>query len=244
AAERRRADDLAARLRDSRAEVARLTAQLAEQPAPAGAGAPVSTDEPGESGAASDQRARLLLDTVLDALTGLRRELALPPLTGTPGAEAEERLAQTTPAGAPGGGAAAIGPALLEQYLGLPRARLIVDGYNVTRGAWPSSTLEAQRARLLRDLAPVVARTRAETTVVFDAADADTRPPAATPRGVRVLFSPPGVIADDVVADLVDAEPRGRVVLVVSDDREVRDHATARGARPVPASALLGLLTR
>ena len=34
------------------------------------------------------------------------------------------------------------------------------------------------------------------------------------PRGVRVLFSPVGVIADDVIRELVGAEPQGRPVVV------------------------------
>ena len=55
----------------------------------------------------------------------------------------------------------------------MPRARLIVDGYNVSKTAWPTSSLEAQRIRLLSGLAPLVARTGAETTVVFDAAALD-----------------------------------------------------------------------
>ena len=107
---------------------------------------------------------------------------------------------------------------------------------------WSSSSLEAQRTRLLGAMAPLVARTGAETTVVFDGADAETRPPTAAPRGVKVLFSPQGVIADQVIGELVEAEPRGRVVLVVSDDRGVQARAQRAGARAVPSAALVGLL--
>ena len=46
-------------------------------------------------------------------------------------------------------------------------------------------------------------------------------PPA--PRGVRVLFSAPGEIADDVIRRLVAAEPEGRPLMVVSSDKEVAD---------------------
>ena len=54
--------------------------------------------------------------------------------------------------------------------------------------------------------------------MVFDAAE--TRPPLVhRPRGVRVLFSPAGVIADDVIRELVAAEPAGRAVVVVTSDR-------------------------
>jgi predicted RNA-binding protein with PIN domain len=190
-------------------------------------------------------RARVLLETVIDAAAGLRRELALPALPGAPGDRVEADVAAAgarTPsaAGALGRGS----PALLEQYLAMPRARLLVDGYNVTKAAWPTSSLEAQRLRLVGGLAPLVARTGAETTVVFDAADTDHRPPVTAPRGVRVLFSPRGVIADDVIRDLVAAEPAGRVLVVVTADRAVAEDVARDGARVVAPDALLELLAR
>ena len=187
-------------------------------------------------------RARFLLDTLLDAASGLRRELALPPVTGAPGDRVEAGLAETgEPAGASLGSVTSGGH--LEQYLAMPRVRLIVDGYNVSKSLWPTSSLEAQRVRLLQALAPVAARTGAETTVVFDAAASERRPTVAPPRGVKVVFSPVGVIADDVIRDLVAAEPVGRVVLVVSDDQEVVRDVRRDGARPVTVSALAGLVS-
>jgi predicted RNA-binding protein with PIN domain len=190
-------------------------------------------------------RQRLLLETVIDAATGLRRELALPPVTGSPADRVEADVAAAgarTPSSSGSLGAAS--PALLEQLLAMPRARLVIDGYNVSKSAWPSSSLEAQRIRLVTALAPLVARTGAETTVVFDAAETDHRPPVNAPRGVRVLFSPRGVIADDVIRDLVAAEPTGRALVVVSDDREVAEDAARGGARVATAGALLDLLAR
>ena len=190
-------------------------------------------------------RARLLLETVIDAATGLRRELALPTVEGAPADRVEADVAAAgvrTPSSA--GALGAADPGLLEQYLAMPRARLIVDGYNVSKRAWPSSSLEAQRNRLVAGLAAVVARTGAETTVVFDAAETDHRPPVVAPRGVRVLYSPRGVIADDVIRDLVAVEPTGRVVLVVTADRAVAVDVARDGARVVDPDALLGLLAR
>ena len=66
----------------------------------------------------------------------------------------------------------------------------------------------------------------------------------AAPRGVKVVFSPVGVIADDVIRDLVAAEPQGRPVVVVSDDQEVARDARAAGARSVSSEALVALLAR
>lgn len=184
-------------------------------------------------------RARFLLDTLLDAANGLRRELALPPIQSVPGERVESELAE---AGEPARGATVASSAHAEQYLAMPRARLIVDGYNVSKTLWSSSPLAAQRTRLLQALAPLVARTGAETTVVFDAAASTTRPVVSTPRGVKVIFSPEGVIADDVIRDLVAAEPSGRVILVVTDDAEIVRDVRRDGARSVSVLALAGLL--
>ncbi|HEX7716504.1 MAG TPA: NYN domain-containing protein, partial [Marmoricola sp.] len=134
-------------------------------------------------------------------------------------------------------------PVLVRELLALPRMHLIVDGYNVTRAEWDDVTLEAQRNRLLRGLAPLVAQTGAEITVVFDGTNAETRPLVRPPRGVRVLFSPRGVLADDVIRDLVDAEPAGRPVGVVTSDQEVaRDVVGKAGVRVVGSRALVRLL--
>ena len=190
-------------------------------------------------------RARVLLETVIDAAAGLRRELALPPVAGAPGDRVEADVAAAGSRDPSSAGALGVASAvLLEQYLAMPQARLLVDGYNLTKTAWPTAPLEAQRNRLVSALAPLVARTRADTTVVFDAADTDHRPPVHAPRGVKVLFSPRGVIADDVLRDLVAAEPAGRVVIVVTDDRAVVEDVARGGARVVSPSALVELLAR
>jgi predicted RNA-binding protein with PIN domain len=64
----------------------------------------------------------------------------------------------------------------------------------------------------------------------------------APPRGVRVLFSPYGVIADDVIRDLVAAEPQGRGVVVASSDQAVARDVVASGFRVVTARTLAALL--
>ena len=110
------------------------------------------------------------------------------------------------------------------------------DGYNVTKTAWPTQSLEAQRGRLLTLLGALTARTGAETTVVFDGSDA--RAPVAAPRGVKVIFSRADVIADDVIRDLVAAEPVGRVLVVVTDDRELGADVRRAGGVVAGARAL------
>ena len=124
----------------------------------------------------------------------------------------------------------------------MPRAHLIVDGYNVTKSAWPQLTLAEQRDRLVRELAAMTMRPATqglEITVVFDGASVVV--PQMNFRGVRVLYSPAGVTADDVIRRLVAAEPQGRVLLVVTADREIVDSVRRAGARTVAPTALLSV---
>jgi predicted RNA-binding protein with PIN domain len=122
----------------------------------------------------------------------------------------------------------------------MPRAHLVVDGYNVTKSAWPQLTLAEQRDRLVRDLAALTLRVKVEITVVFDGASVVV--PQMNFRGVRVLYSPAGVTADDVIRRLVAAEPQGRVLLVVTADREIVDSVRRAGARTVAPAALMSVL--
>lgn len=190
-------------------------------------------------------RARLLLDTLLDTAQGLSRELALPPVEGSPADAVEAHVAEHGSRAASGHGSlASDDPALLEQLLTLPRVHLVVDGYNVTKTAWPELSLERQRDRLLGGLAPLASRSGAEVTVVFDAGATRDRPVVNRPRGIRVLYSREGVIADDVIRELVAAEPPGRPVVVVTSDNAVVADVVRDGARACGAAALTRLLRR
>ncbi len=193
-------------------------------------------------------RARLLLDTLTEAAQGLRRELALPAVDRLP---ADELTGEDGVAGSRvstgRGSLERTDPRLLEELLRLPRAHLVVDGYNVTKTTWPELPLDRQRDRLLAGVASLAARTGVEVTVVFDAADtgeAGTRPLVSAPRGVRVRFSPVGVIADDVIRELLHLEPPGRPVVVVTSDRELAGDVERLGFRALAAATLPRLLGR
>ena len=226
------------------AEARRLKARLAELEE--GAGSARRATREGRS--AEEVRLRLLLDTVVDGAQGLRRELALPPLTD--GARPADLVGEDLA----GSGAAAADvraralaedePGRLDQLLGLPQVHLVIDGYNVTKTGYGSLPLDGQRQRLLTRLGALAAQTGAEVTVVFDGAALDGPTPSGSPRGVRTLFSPAGTTADTVIRRLVRAEPPGRVVVVVSSDREVSDGVRAAGAWTVPSAALLRRLDR
>jgi len=195
-------------------------------------------------GAKGDQlRLRLLLDTVVNAASGLRRELALPPAQGRP-ADALEADYAASGRAASVQGRSAEDPGLLDALLAVPTTHLLVDGYNVTKTGYPSLSLEAQRTRLLTGLGALAARTQAEVTVVFDGATGAVPVKLPAPRGVRLLFSRTGETADEVLRRLARHEPAGRPVVVVSTDREVADGVREAGATAVPSLALLGLLER
>ncbi|GGP34039.1 NYN domain-containing protein [Streptomyces griseoincarnatus] len=197
-----------------------------------------------EGRSVEDMRVRLLLDTVLDAAQGLRRELALPPVSVRP-AETVDAVepGRMTPKDIAARALSEDDPAVLDQLLALPQAHLVVDGYNVTKTGYPQMPLEKQRLRLLGQLAQLAAQTGAEVTCVFDGAELAAPVLLAPPRGVRVLFSKPGVTADELIRQLVRAEPPGRPVIVVSTDREVADGVARAGARPVASAVLLKRLS-
>ncbi|WP_405873617.1 MULTISPECIES: NYN domain-containing protein [unclassified Streptomyces] len=197
-----------------------------------------------EGRSVEDMRVRLLLDTVLDAAQGLRRELALPPVSVRP-AETVDAVepGRMTPKDIAARALSENDPAILDQLLALPQAHLVVDGYNVTKTGYPQMPLEKQRLRLLGQLSQLAAQTGAEVTCVFDGAELAAPVLLAPPRGVRVLFSKPGVTADEVIRQLVRAEPPGRPVIVASTDREVADGVARAGARPVASAMLLKRLS-
>jgi hypothetical protein len=193
-----------------------------------------------EARQADEVRLELLVDTLAGAVSGLRRELAL----GGGGGGGPRPADLVGGVRVPGHGGARIADASgLDRLLGLPSVHLIVDGYNVSKTGYPELTLFDQRNRLVGTLGALAARTGAEVTVVFDGA-AVVAGPIRHPRGVRVLFSEPGVLADDVIRELVAAEPAGRPLLVATSDRAVADSVRRGGAHPLPSPVLLDLLGR
>ncbi|GAA4214962.1 NYN domain-containing protein [Actinocatenispora rupis] len=225
--------------RDHEAELRRLRAKLADAEAAAASARAHGT----KAHAFDDARAWLLLETIRNAARGLVRELALDPVDLTPA----DFVAET--ADAPGGeraserALASDDPARLDQLLALPRAHMIVDGYNVTKTGYGELSLEQQRNRLVGALGALAARTGAEVTCVWDGAE-PVHGVAPPPRGVRVLFSRKGETADEVIRRLVRAEPDGRVLVVISSDKEVADGTRRHGAYPLSAYTLIRRLAR
>jgi predicted RNA-binding protein with PIN domain len=178
-----------------------------------------------------DARLWLLIDTLMQAAGGLRRELSLPPTTLRPAdlvASAEPDADRRTARDSAG----------LDRLLALPNVHVVIDGYNVTKTGYGEMSLAEQRTRLVGAVASLAAQSGAEFTVVFDGGE---RPPVqpAVPRGVRVLFSDADEIADDLIRRLVAAEPVGRPVLVVTSDQQIVRDTARDGAWSASARVLL-----
>lgn len=115
---------------------------------------------------------------------------------------------------------------------------LIVDGYNVTKAVYGDQPLTVQRDWLVNLLGPAAARYGIEVEVVFDGAATG---PGSGVRGLSVRFTPPGITADDEITFAVAALEENVPVLVVTDDRELRERVGAYaadviGARPFVAA--------
>jgi predicted RNA-binding protein with PIN domain len=181
-----------------------------------------------------DARLWLLIDTLVQAASGLRRELSLPAPTLRP--------ADTVDTAEPAAGQRSVNDvAALDRLLAMPNVHVIIDGYNVTKTGYGDLSLAEQRTRLVGAVAALVAQRGVEATVVFDGGD---RPPALppVPRGVRVLFSASDEIADDLIRRLVAAEPPGRPLVVVTSDRQVVSDTSRYGAWSTPSRVLLDRL--
>jgi predicted RNA-binding protein with PIN domain len=226
---------------DADAEQRRLRAKLADLELVA-SGARLAAKD---ARAVDDVRLWLLLETIGQAAVGLRRELALEPATKLPADFVADEFADRPGATAKAGARAldADDPARLDQLLAMPRAHLVVDGYNVTKRGFGDISLEQQRGRLVTALGGIAAQSGAEVTIVFDGAEKMVALPGP-PRGVRVLFSRKGVTADELIRQLVRAEPAGRPVIVISTDREVADGVRRHGAYPLSSDTLLRRLAR
>jgi hypothetical protein len=127
-----------------------------------------------------------------------------------------------------------------EYLLRAPGGLVLIDGYNVAKLAWPDDELERQRIRCLDFADDIARRFGSDITVVFDGADV-VGAHAPRRRMARVVYSKPGVIADDVIRAEVRAAPVERAVVVVTNDQAVRRDVAAAGANWITSDAFLAL---
>jgi len=153
--------------------------------------------------------------------------------------EAADRSATRQPLRLPGGVIASSGEAA--EFLLRSEAVVLIDGYNVAKLAWPNRSLDSQRTQLLDALENLARRFTSDITVVFDGASV-VGAHATRRRLIRVVWSPEGVIADDVIRDEVRRLPTARAVVVVTNDAEIVADVKALGANVVPSNALIAVL--
>ena len=150
-----------------------------------------------------------------------------------------ERRSQRAPLVLPGGVIASSGEAA--EFLARSDAQLIIDGYNVAKLGWPNRPLGEQRDVLLDAVENLARRFGTDVTVIFDGASV-VGAHASRRRLARVVYSPEGTIADDVIRDEVKRIPANHAVVVVTNDAEIVRDVRGDGANVVPSNALLAIL--
>jgi len=138
------------------------------------------------------------------------------------------------------GGVARDSQKAAEHLLRAPGALVLVDGYNVAKLAWPDDDLEHQRLRCLDLVDDIARRYGSDITVVFDGADV-VGAHTTRRRMARVVYSKPGIIADDVIRAEVRAAPVERTVVVVTNDLAIRRDVAAAGANWITSDAFLAV---
>ena len=120
-------------------------------------------------------------------------------------------------------------------------ALVLIDGYNVSMLGWPNLSIDEQRVALVNGVENMAHRFGTDVTIVFDGAEV-VGAHSLRRRSTRVLFSPGGVIADDVIRAEVERAPASRHVVVVTNDAEIIRDVRAAGANVLPSNALLAVL--
>jgi len=131
-------------------------------------------------------------------------------------------------------------PGALQTLIAQNPRRFLLDGYNIG-GEIDAANFSTRPGRdeVVRKVGVLARATNAEVVVVFDGPDDEGRSGFRSPDGVTVRFSK-GQQADDVIADLVAADP-DRVV-VITNDRELRRRCAVDGCVQIWSTAFLGWL--
>lgn len=133
--------------------------------------------------------------------------------------------------------------AAAEALVAHPGVVLVIDGYNVTKLAWPDESPARQRERLEHALDALNARTGARAEIVYDGEGSGGRPVRwRRSTGVHVRFTAERIEADDVVVALADHLADEAPVVVVSSDGRVRAGAAGARIRSLASEQLLAVL--
>ncbi len=121
--------------------------------------------------------------------------------------------------------------------------RTLIDGYNVAKLGWPALDLDHQREQCVVAAENMAKRWNMTVTIVFDGATIEGAH-TSTRRRVRIVYSPAGVSADDVLRAEVACVDVAKPVVVVTNDRAIISDVAAAGANTVSSDDFLVLLRR
>ncbi|MBK5330973.1 MAG: NYN domain-containing protein [Ilumatobacteraceae bacterium] len=130
-----------------------------------------------------------------------------------------------------------------EFLLRVKGAERLIDGYNVAKLGWPLLDLDQQREQCILAVENIAKRWNMSITIVFDGASVEGAHASAR-RKVRIVYSPAGVSADDVLRAEVAAADVAKPVVVVTNDRAIITDVVAAGANTVSSNDFLYLLRR
>lgn len=131
-------------------------------------------------------------------------------------------------------------PESAEAWLRTAGAKVLVDGYNVAKLGWPTLDLDHQREQCIRAAENLSKRWNLTLMIVFDGASVQGAH-TSTRRGVRIVYSPEGVSADDVLrAEVAAADPEQPLIVITNDRAIITDVADA-GANTVSSDVFLSL---
>ena len=184
--------------------------------------------------AAAVEAARALSDQLASLLADKPAEIRAEVPT-----DDSERSTQRKALSLPGGVIASSAEAA--SFLARSDAPMLIDGYNVAKLGWPHLDLESQRNAMLDGVENLVRRYGTDITVIFDGASI-VGAHTGRRRLTRVVFSPEGVTADDVIRDEVRRIPASHSVVVVTNDAEIVRDVRADGSNVLPSNALLAVL--
>ena len=159
-----------------------------------------------------------------------------------PAEPARQRRMRRQPIRLPGGVLAGTVEAA-EFVLRTKGARTLIDGYNVAKLGWPSLDLDHQRDQCIVAAENMAKRWNMTMTIVFDGATIEGAH-TVTRRKLRIVYSPAGVSADDVVRAEVGGVDAAKPVVVVTNDRAIITDVSAAGANTISSDDFLTLLRR
>ncbi len=123
---------------------------------------------------------------------------------------------------------------------------LLIDGYNLLGAIHKSEEQHAlmDEAGLCRMVSDFLRRMRKDGRMYFDGTGPRDKSAVTGLSNLEVIFSGPGVEADDRIEEEIEQSTSPRFLTVVSSDRRIRDSAGKRKAVSVPSDEFWKLVVK